>query len=527
MNIIFCTSPFQVLVAREIAKATGEKFFGIYLKMSHDSRQKIYAEKMSEFCEDFLFIEDKHWPEKLINKLENIKIEKFYLASLDNPVALSIFNYNSMHLFTFDDGSTSVISPNMYTEYTDRKVAKNGLTLQHVINLSQRHYTIFENNTVFPVEKLIKISFNPEPEDFVRAINGKRVKVFLGQALGACIDEKDIIITEKLTKKALESLGNALYYQHPRVFVDVEGVETVQSNKCFEEEIYELLAKCEFVEVYGFYSTSLLLIKDIPGVSVHSFRTFLTTNEAKILSSYDIESTDLSLSNLAVDVVMPVYNSEKTVADAIESVLNQTYKNFRLIIVDDGSLDATEEICKKYLSDSRVNYYKILHGGISRALNTGISHATAKYIARQDSDDEWMPWHLDYLLYELEINDKLDIIGSKVIVDKAKMESGIRRREYNNLFGEKLWLDLAYRNVFNHSTVIYKKSAYEKAGKYDSQCDGFEDWHLWARMVTKDNALVVNTVTSYYRVVDKKARGMIFRSRLAKSRGLRLDDVLE
>ena len=56
MNIVFCTSPFQVLVAREIAKATGEKFFGIYLKMSHDSRQKIYAEKMSEFCEDFLFI---------------------------------------------------------------------------------------------------------------------------------------------------------------------------------------------------------------------------------------------------------------------------------------------------------------------------------------------------------------------------------------------------------------------------------------------------------------------------------------
>ena len=527
MNIIFCTSPFQVLVAREVARATGEKFFGIYLKMSHDKRQKIYAEKMSEFCEDFLFIEDKDWPEKLINKLGNIKIEKFYLASMDNPVALSIFNYNSMRLFTFDDGSTSVISPNMYTEYTDRKVAKNGLTLQHVINLSQGHYTIFGTNTVFPTEKLIKIPFNPGPKDFVRATNGKSVKVFLGQALGACIDEKDIKITEILTKKALESLGDALYYQHPRVFVNVEGAEIVRAERCFEEEIYELLANYEFVEVYGFYSTSLLLIKDIPGVSVHSFRTFITTNETDILKKHGIESTDLSLSELAVDVVMPVYNSERTVEDAIKSVLNQTHKNFRLIIVDDGSLDASEEICKKYLSDPRVNYYKILHGGISRALNIGISYATAKYIARQDSDDEWMPWHLDYLLYELEQNDKLDIIGSKVIVDKSKIGNGIRRSEYHNLFGEQLWLDLAYRNVFNHSTVIYKKSAYEKAGKYDSQCDGFEDWHLWARMVTKDNALVVNTVTSYYRVADKDARGMIFRSRLAKSRGLRLDDVLE
>ena len=63
-------------------------------------------------------------------------------------------------------------------------------------------------------------------------------------------------------------------------------------------------------------------------------------------------------------------------------------------------------------------YHKVLHGGISRALNIGISLATAKYIARQESDDEWMPWHLDFLLNELELNDKLDIIGSKVDTDK-------------------------------------------------------------------------------------------------------------
>ena len=58
MNIIFCTSPFQVLVAQELAKITGEKFFGIYLKMSNDNRQKIYADKMKEFFEDTLFIDN-------------------------------------------------------------------------------------------------------------------------------------------------------------------------------------------------------------------------------------------------------------------------------------------------------------------------------------------------------------------------------------------------------------------------------------------------------------------------------------
>ena len=353
------------------------------------------------------------------------------------------------------------------------------------------------------------------------------MKVFIGQALGNYIDEKDIKITEKLTQKALERLGDVLYYAHPRVSVNVENVETVQVDKCFEEEIYDLLSNYENIEVYGFYSTSLFLVKDIPGVSVHCFRTFLTTNEVEILRNYGIESMDLPLSDAEVDIIMPVYNREKTVANAIESVLNQTHKNFRLIIVDDGSLDGTEEVCRKYLNDERVVYHKVLHGGISRALNIGISLATAKYIARQESDDEWMPWHLDFLLNELELNDKLDIIGSKVDTDKDKLQGGIKRGNFNNLSGEELWFQLAYKNMFNHSTVIYRKSAVIEAGGYDPEYDGFEDWHLWARMVTKDNAMLVNTLTAYYGLPEEDNRGIIFRSRLAKSRGLRLEDVLE
>ena len=527
MNIVFCTSPFQVLIAREVAKATGEKFFGIYLKMSNDNRQKIYADKMKGFCEDTLFIDDIEWHSELRERLANVKIDKFYLASLDNPIAHSIFNPSFMRLFTFDDGSTSIIAPNMYTRYTDRVVGPNEITLEKVIDLSQGHYTIFDTNTVFSTEKLINIPFDIKPKDFNRATNGKKVKVFLGQALGNYIDEKDIKITEKLTKKALEKLGEVLYYAHPRVTVNVENAETIQSDKCFEEEICNLLSNYENVEVYGFYSTSLLLVKNIPGVSVHSFRTFLTTNEMEILGNYGIESTDLPLSDTAVDIVMPVYNREKTVGNAIESVLNQTHKNFRLIIVDDGSRDGTEEVCRKYLNDERVVYHKVLHGGISRALNAGISLATAKYIARQDSDDEWMPWHLDFLLNELELNDKLDIIGAKVNTDKTKFQGGIKRNNFNNLSGEELWFKLAYKNMFNHSTVIYRKSAVEEAGGYDPECDGFEDWHLWARMVTKDNALVMNTLTAYYGLPEEDDKGMIFRSRLAKSRGLRLEDVLE
>ena len=287
------------------------------------------------------------------------------------------------------------------------------------------------------------------------------------------MDDKDIKLTEKSINKAVTSLGDVLYYPHPRVPLKIENATIVTTDFCFEEEIYRLLTEYEFVKVYGFYSTSFVLIKDIPGVSVKSFRTFLTTNEAQIYSNLGIECINLPLSDIAVDIIMPVYNSEETVEDAIKSVLNQTHTNYKLVIVDNDSTDRTEDICKKYLEDIRVVYHKVQHGGILEALNTGISLVTADYIARQDSDDEWMPWHLDFLLNELELNDKLDIIGSKVEADKTKLQGGIKRNNFNNLSGEELWFKLAYKNMFNHSTVIYKKSSVIEAGGYDQECDGF------------------------------------------------------
>ena len=132
--------------------------------MSHDDRQRIYVEKMSEFCEDVVFIEDESWGRELRRKLENVKLEEFYLASLDNSIALGIFSFAPMQFFTFDDGSTSLITPNMYTVNPSRVVSHNGMTLENVIELSEGHYTVFNRNTIFPVSKLIKMNFNVTEE---------------------------------------------------------------------------------------------------------------------------------------------------------------------------------------------------------------------------------------------------------------------------------------------------------------------------------------------------------------------------
>lgn len=97
----------------------------------------------------------------------------------------------------------------------------------------------------------------------------------------------------------------------------------------------------------------------------------------------------------------------------------------------------------------------------------------------------------------------------------------------NHLYGETLWFQLAYRNLFHPSTVIFRKSVYEEAGGYQLGYDGYEDWHLWARMITKENAVVLNVITAYEQTNESYHRQMTFRARLAKTRGLSLEEVLE
>ena len=527
MNVIFCTSPFQVLVAREIASYTNLGFYGMYLLMSDDPRQMIYAEKMKEFCKEVCVLPKENLLETLQNFLSGKTISSLYLASLDNPVALSFFNPKVMQLFTFDDGSTSMIVPNMYTQNQNRIVSSLGLTLGQIMNLSQNHFTVFEKTVLFEEGRQIPLCLDTKPVDFKRANNGQTLRVFLGQALGSVFDEEDIEITKYLTQKAIQDCGADIYYPHPRVAIEIEDVQVATPSKCFEEEIYDLLAEYEFVEVYGFYSTSFIFAKEIEGVKVEGYRTFLSSFESDILSNQGVPNKNLSSSDVCVDVVMPAYNASKTIEDSIQSVLNQTHQQFRLWIVDDGSTDETQEVCQKYLNDARIHYEKLVHHGISQTLIEGVNRTLGDYVARIDSDDVWMPWHLETVLHPLEANPSLDIVGSRIIFQETEKKQMLIRNKQNHLYGEDLWFQLAYRNIFHPSTVIFRKSAYNEAGGYQEGYDGFEDWHLWARMITKENALILNYTTAYYRLSESYQKEMTFRARLAKTRGLSLEEVLE
>ena len=530
MNIIFCTSPFQVLVAREVVRRVEEEFCGVYLMMSNDLRQEQYAKGMHEFCREVYVIDGNNIMETIKEIISHGPIEKLFLASMDNPVALTLWNPINTELYTFDDGSTSIIFPNMYTDSLERKISPINLSMKTILESVKTHFTIFDDCVLFPKEKQIKIELKLEPDDFSRAKNGKTIKVFLGQALGNCFVEKDQKYTELLTRKAIKESESEWFYPHPRVCVPVENVKVVNTLLCFEEEIYQLLQTYEFVEVYGFYSTSLVLVQNIPGVHVQGFRTFLSTHETSCLERLGIPFETISISESFVSIILPVYNSASTLSKVIDSVLNQTHSNFELLIIDDGSIDETKDICQTYLEDSRVRYIHREHLGISNTLNYGIEMSTGEIIARQDGDDYWLPWHLELLLIELENSSTLDIVGSYVCVENQKLPYKYYMDPSVEISGEKLWMELAYRNIFNHSTVVYRKKKFEEVGGYRPECDGFEDWHLWARMVTKENAKVLKCITAFYNANPHEKvltdKGLQFRVRLSRSRGLSLNDIL-
>jgi len=116
-----------------------------------------------------------------------------------------------------------------------------------------------------------------------------------------------------------------------------------------------------------------------------------------------------------VTVIMPVYNGEKHIMEAIDSILNQTFNDFELIIINDGSTDKTEDIITLYLKDNRVSYFKQTNRGYSMACNKGYSFAKAKYICFQDCDDISLPYRLKEEVDILEKYTDIELVYSSAI----------------------------------------------------------------------------------------------------------------
>lgn len=186
--------------------------------------------------------------------------------------------------------------------------------------------------------------------------------------------------------------------------------------------------------------------------------------------------------NDLVSVILPTYNRAHTLLRAANSVLNQTYKNFELIIIDDCSTDNTEEVVKN-IHDERIVYIRqFSNKGAAAARNTGIKIAKGDYVAFQDSDDEWLPEKL-----EKQMN-----VFKSVSLEVGVVYTGFWRIEK----GKKIYIPatkttkkevdihnkLLKGNFITTQVAVVKKECFKKLGGFDERLPRLQDWELWIRI---------------------------------------------
>ncbi len=187
-----------------------------------------------------------------------------------------------------------------------------------------------------------------------------------------------------------------------------------------------------------------------------------------------------------LSVVMPVYNAEKYLKQSIESILNQTYKEFEFIIIDDGSTDNSLNILKKYAEvDERIKIITRENKGLVHTLNEGIRKSEGKYVARMDADDICNPKRFEKEMEFLIENEEYGVVASFVSIfgNAYSSEENLKLEvKHNNENFELLDL-LCGISYICHPSVIVKKELFDLYGYYKAEYKYSEDLELWTRFM--------------------------------------------
>jgi glycosyltransferase involved in cell wall biosynthesis len=192
-----------------------------------------------------------------------------------------------------------------------------------------------------------------------------------------------------------------------------------------------------------------------------------------------------------VSVIIPTYNRADLLPRTIKSSLNQTFKDFELIIVDDGSTDNTKEVVEKFKKkDNRVKYiWQENSGGPASPKNKGIKASKGEYIAFLDDDDEWFPEKIEKQL-EIFENSKVKNIGIVACNALDLFEDSKTTKEYKiKETKEEKYLPMILNGCFIHSSssVVVKKNTFKKVGYFDKRLKTADDWDMWIRIISKYN----------------------------------------
>ncbi|HHH53014.1 MAG TPA: glycosyltransferase, partial [Bacteroidetes bacterium] len=186
--------------------------------------------------------------------------------------------------------------------------------------------------------------------------------------------------------------------------------------------------------------------------------------EEQFISSLEVASKDIS--NILVSIIMPTYNREETIKESILSVLNQSHKNFQLLIADDGSQDLTKEIVQEF-DDDRINYFYQENKGVSAARNLGLKHAHGEYIFFLDSDNRWRTEYLKYMISFMEVYQLEVAYSGMALTDDFVTYNGYLGQEYD-------YFSLQKRNYIDLNCFGYKNIS--KQYLFDETIGRLVDW---------------------------------------------------
>lgn len=192
---------------------------------------------------------------------------------------------------------------------------------------------------------------------------------------------------------------------------------------------------------------------------------------------------------------MTVYNGSQFILTSIKSLLNQTYVNFELLIIDDGSEDNSEDIVKS-LKSEKIRYFKLNHMGRSAALNYGLKEAKYDWVAIMDSDDIAVPERLEKEVRLVNSRNQNIIFSDSVFFKERK----IHLLNMINTDKEDLKKKIELRGHICNSSVLYNRNFILENGGYNERLDHSEDFDLWIRLLNKANFVHINEFLLFMRI---------------------------
>ncbi|MBR5253660.1 MAG: glycosyltransferase family 2 protein [Bacteroidales bacterium] len=202
-------------------------------------------------------------------------------------------------------------------------------------------------------------------------------------------------------------------------------------------------------------------------------------------------------------VIIPLYNKRNSLRQCIQSVLNQTYGNFELIIVDDGSTDGSGEIVREF-SDNRIRFIQKENAGVSSTRNLGIKSSHNQWITFLDADDVWAEWHLETMVRLAESEPLALVLSSSIesFTDSEGVENKLKtvNKDFNHYLIKDLYSDwLNRKQVICSSSAVVHISCFAKIGYFREDLIKGEDTNLWARLFEHFVFAKTDMITAFYR----------------------------